>query len=366
MGYINNTFCNALKGKASGEVVSITDAAPMEHTVSVSVESKNVVEFPYTLSGTTTINGVSFTVNDDGTITVNGTPVRATYFNIWKTGVDNYSTFKPIENGTYTFSGCPTGGSASTYKLQFNYFADENATRKYIDDLGSGKQVVINGTAPRYDLWIVLYEGFTADNLVFKPQVEKGTVATSYTPYINELSNVKVLAMGKNWYNSTFTIGGLNGGTGNETSMNTRARVKDFIPVKENTYYKISGLEDYVMGTMAAYDANKNYLGSWAKGMTPTNTAYIRFNIRHNDDAQVFSDEELETINALPIQIEVGTTATEYTPYKEPVEVGETFTSYKDMVITTNTVGAIVNVDYNRDINKAFAAIAAATMGANV
>lgn len=140
-----------MRGTASGELVSLKDVSPVEHTVAASVESKNIVEFPYAQSGTITLNGVSFTVNDDGTITVNGSPARATYYHLRDVGVSDYDTFAPIENGTYTFSGCPTGGSASTYKLQFNYFTDENATRKYIDDLGSGKQVVINGTAPRYD-----------------------------------------------------------------------------------------------------------------------------------------------------------------------------------------------------------------------
>lgn len=366
MGYINNTFCNALKGMASGEVVSITDAAPMEHTVSASVESKNILPFPYTKSGVFAMNGITFTINNDGTITANGTATNYVYLQLHSLNIGNYSELLPIENGTYRFSGCPTGGGDSTYRLQFNYYTDAAASRKYINDIGNGNSVVISGNAPRYDFMIIVNSGVVCNNLVFKPQVEKGTVATSYTPHIKELANVKVLAMGKNWYNSTLSLGGIAGANGEIYATNARL-VSDYIEAKENTVYTISGIGDLLVGNRGAYDENKNFISLYGVGAkTPVGTRYIRFHLTKADNTQDFSAEEMEAANALPIQLELGTTATEYTPYKEPVEVGETFTSYEDMVITTDTVGAIVNVDYNRDINKAFAAIAAATMGANL
>lgn len=376
MGYINNTFCNALKGTASGEVVSIADAAPMEHTVRTSVESKNILPFPYTKSGVFTINGITFTINNDGTITANGTATNYVYLQLHSLNISNYSELLPIENGTYRFSGCPTGGGDSTYRLQFNYYTDAAANRKYINDIGNGNSVVISGNAPRYDFMIIVNSGVVCDNLVFKPQVEKGTVSTSYTPYINELSNVKVLAMGKNilpfpYKDTTKTYNGITWTVNEDGTITANGTAKG------DSYFIIVDTPQY------NYDIGRCMVSGCPTGGS-TETYYLRSVMTgHNDIGNGIGMELLQrywnfriiikdgyTANNLVFKPQVEkvttTTATEYTPYKEPVEVGETFTSYQDMVITTDTIGAIVNVDYNRDINKAFAAIAAATMGANL
>ena len=203
-------------------------------------------------------------------------------------------------------------------------------------------------------MWIVLYEGFTADNLVFKPQVEKGTVATSYAPYINELSNVKVLAMGKNWLNTKFVSGGLGGANGAETNLTTRARTDDYIKAKPNTRYTISGTGKYLVANRMAYDKDKNWISVFNDvAKTPPNTAYIRFHLTQQDNTQEITEEDLAVINALPIQLELGTTATDYEPYKgAEYEQGEPIASISpNMTITTDTDGTTVSVEYLRDID---------------
>lgn len=71
------------------------------------------------------------------------------------------------------------------------------------------------------------------------------------------------------------------------------------------------------------------------------------------------------------MQIEVGTTATQYEPYKEVATLsnGETIAAYYPIMnFKVDLAGASVDVKYNRDINKAFAELHSAliSLGANV
>ena len=64
-------------------------------------------------------------------------------------------------------------------------------------------------------------------------------------------------------------------------------------------------------------------------------------------------------------QLELGSTATEYEPYKTPTEhtpaadgtVSGVTSLYPSTTLITNNPGAILDVEYSRDINKAFAAL---------
>lgn len=75
-------------------------------------------------------------------------------------------------------------------------------------------------------------------------------------------------------------------------------------------------------------------------------------------------------------QIEYGTTATEYEPYKEPITypiaedgtVEGVTSNYPTTTLTTDTEGIVLDVEYNRDINKAFAELqnAMISLGGNI
>lgn len=63
--------------------------------------NKNIL--PATTAGTQTITGVTFTNNNDGTITVNGTATDNSTYPL--------GTFDIKKNTTLTLSGCPSNGS---------------------------------------------------------------------------------------------------------------------------------------------------------------------------------------------------------------------------------------------------------------
>lgn len=122
---------------------------------------KNLLDVFSASSGTqTTINGVTWTVHKDGTVTADsgGNPATAnSFFYIW--GNPTNVSF----NEKTVCGGCPTGGSSGTYELQIA----EGSTIKH--DYGDGLQ---NGSGYTYRyLVLVVRSGYVANNLTFKPFV---------------------------------------------------------------------------------------------------------------------------------------------------------------------------------------------------
>lgn len=148
----------------------------------IAVSGKNLLKYPY-YNTTKTISGITFTDNGDGTITANGTATAtASYF------LD--SEFNYIGGITYTISGCPKGGSNSTYKIKGDRLG------AYIDDNGNGATYSF-----KYDttaaIVILIYKDTTVDNIVFRPQLEYGDTATAYEPPITG-QNITLWACKKN------------------------------------------------------------------------------------------------------------------------------------------------------------------------
>ena len=113
-----------------------------------------------------TINGITFTVNKDGTVLVNGTATAL---------VDFYLLGSiPFHDdlGEYILSGCPSGGAYNTYCLYANNGIG------YISDSGNGSpKFKMDGKY--YTSFIRINSGVTVSNLVFKPMIRKADVEDS-------------------------------------------------------------------------------------------------------------------------------------------------------------------------------------------
>lgn len=161
------------------------------------VATENLIPYPYTET-TKTANGVTFTVNSDGSVTVNGTATSDADFMLLRGPIQSYSE-------SYFLSGCPTGGSDTTYYISEGFTMSK--------DTGNG--VVLNNL-PSDQAWrIVIKSGTTVNNLVFRPMLNAGTTAKPYSKWFAGLKNARfkgITSTGKNLFDpSTFPNGTVNG-----------------------------------------------------------------------------------------------------------------------------------------------------------
>lgn len=166
------------------------------------IESKNKVNVNI---NSQTINGISFTVNSDKTITANGTASsKATLY----IGDSNFLT-KP---GTYTISSNlnSTGGVRFGVYLSGEYY-----------NTNSSRTVTFNTSISSGRPYFQIDKDVTVSNLVLKPMIEEGSIATEYEPYKEKQNypiNLEELKLyktgdyqdyffetsGKNLFNNTF------------------------------------------------------------------------------------------------------------------------------------------------------------------
>ena len=139
-----------------------------EETGKYGIEVKNTGKnLLNNIASTTTIHGVTFTKNEDGSVICNGTATNTV--NTYKIAT---TTLQP---GTYTLSGCPSGGSTSTFRI-----TELNGT---IDDRGSGKTFTVSQETT-YNWYIQIYNGNVCNNLIFKPMIRLSSIIDdTYEPY---------------------------------------------------------------------------------------------------------------------------------------------------------------------------------------
>ncbi len=159
---------------------------PESKQLRLQLASKNLIPYPY-VSQQTTITGITFTYNSDGTVTADGTATS----NVYNWIIPSQSGIS-FAAGEYTMSGCPSGGSTTTY-----YLSDGNS----LNDTGNGSRTTYQTDGKR-GVCICILKDTTVSNLVFKPQIEKGLITSPiYSPYILNFSEISATRCGKNLAN---------------------------------------------------------------------------------------------------------------------------------------------------------------------
>lgn len=132
---------------------------------------KNLLPYPYYHASRTT-NGITCTDNGDGTITASGTATGTAYHYEARITTKNML----CEGGkTYTFSWGGVGSSSTYYGFVRVDDAVKTAT-------ATGSVTFTPSTSQYIDVGFLIISGVTVDNLVIKPQIEKGSTATDYEP----------------------------------------------------------------------------------------------------------------------------------------------------------------------------------------
>lgn len=135
--------------------------------------AKNLL--PITRPSRTTNTGVTFTVNSDGSVTVNGTASADTWFQL----CDGFK----LKNARYTLTGCPSGGSSTTYELQFRSTESDSSEWQMVNDYGNGKTATGDPTRT-YIGFVGIHSGYTATNLTFYPMLRLASDNDdTYQPY---------------------------------------------------------------------------------------------------------------------------------------------------------------------------------------
>ena len=168
------TFLESVSNFQLEESSTVTDYEPYGYKVPVVVNGKNLLK---NTENSFTLHGVTFTVNNDKSITCNGTAssmlliVFSNYFE------------DLIVNNEYIFSGCPPTGSISTYRLQlvlysgavYNIFGEEKKFTYKEEYVGN----------PNKSIRIVIEKDCVCNNLTFYPMMRLASIEDdTYEPYI--------------------------------------------------------------------------------------------------------------------------------------------------------------------------------------
>lgn len=119
----------------------------------------------------TTIDGVTFTVNSDGTVSTSGTAVNNCAFIL-------NSRLLLSQGEEYILTGCPANGSVGTYSIRLR---NPSSGILVGGDTGEGYKFVNSS-----DMGFAIYigAGTNTTGLVFSPMVRKSTVTDStFEPY---------------------------------------------------------------------------------------------------------------------------------------------------------------------------------------
>lgn len=316
-------WLESLKGD-KGDKGELVDLVKEEEGKNISIESANLPAIEVRIEGesqqatrsgknlldntaTTKIsNGITFTVNSDKTVNVNGTNDSSANSSLI---INRYD----LSPGTYILNGCPSGGASNTYRLAIQETGSYSILGSI--DIGNGSGEFTIDTTTSVQIAIFIQKGLTINNLLFKPMLREATIAddtyeqygASPSPdYRSKIENLE----GENIcpsLNTTRTINGVTFTKNKDGSitMNGTATAKTTYPINVNTT---------TTTRTVLLKANSKYrmLSSYESGKYTTQVFYLKNNV------MTYSSSLIETV--------------------EETKVGMYITVYKDAVLDNVTI----------------------------
>lgn len=175
----------------TGEIVTFETVAESPITsasVSLSpIQSLNGYDSPWPGGGgknklapwitSQTLNAVTWTANADGSATASGTASGSS---------QPFSPNITLPAGTYVISGCPSGGSSSTYFIRVLAYNSGGTLVNNWSDYGSGATFTIDSTIDHIRVFASVNNGTTAPSGTWYPMIRLSSVSdSSWTPYSN-------------------------------------------------------------------------------------------------------------------------------------------------------------------------------------
>ena len=313
----------------------------------VSVCGKNLLPNNAT---TQTINGITYTINEDKSIKINGTARGRA--DLWLYGsITDTGNYVFIPKGNYTMNTANLNDGT-----MFISFREKTAGVRYMTRQNNGLLTLLSQQdCYFYGIMLAVESGKTINNLTFYPQLEKGNQPTTYEEY---KGNDYEINLGKNLYNANDTtyygsctyVSGINTdqykikATGTDVIINSQvasgssysSSAGTLIPCKygETIYYD-TGNSNFSKNFITQYNSSKVSLGYANTGRssgsyTPTNSAceYISIRIGYGS-ATSGTEYTLAPIISKSSNLD-------YAPYKTPIYLGKIGT-YQDYIFQNTT-----------------------------
>lgn len=149
-------------------------------TVSVSRYGKNLLQFPY-YTTTRTISGITYTVGENGSLTIEGTATANATFNFI---LASYNSALPLKAGNYTLSLGTPNTAYTQFRLGTIAESGSIVVKADIRYSGEKEKVFTLDADTRVYMNCIVGKGDTVPKTTFYPMLEFGSTATTYEPYI--------------------------------------------------------------------------------------------------------------------------------------------------------------------------------------
>lgn len=216
---IADTCANAIKGTVSGERIQIDDVSPMNHAIGTTIHSKNLFRF----EDLKDVGGRSGISKLESGLRVTPDSGWLDWLQ-WSTAICTWMPISAFDGQTLTISAGMTASGDYVPRISVAYVSADIQTRRVIRNLNASGSVSFtvdsSAEAAKGCQYIALYfymnasdhvpEVPAADDYVdyTNIQIEVGTAATAYAPFIADLSSVEVYAYDKYEANgSTYKAG---------------------------------------------------------------------------------------------------------------------------------------------------------------
>ena len=350
-----NNISNAFIGTVSGVgVVGLKDVSPLPHNVSVKIESKNLYNLENTISGYIGSSNTVCTGQDDLYAMVYAECEPGEIYTVSKMASQRFSVhFADAipQNDVKVFGGCE----------------DYTATAITVTAPENAKYIVACVYNVFYDTTI------TREDMIRSVQIEKGSIATEYTPFTNPTDGYFIFVNGKNLLPITTaeskTQNGVEWTNYLDGSIGVVGTPTDFtsFPIVERLEV-IS--KDLFLSPVLSQDVNLTYdvscINAEGNAIPTTSAATKGGHLTILDGTKYITIKLKRVDHSRPIyeriyyQLEVGSKQTEYESYVEP----ETYCLGSSDKLTIQSMSPsmtlycnsriVVNAVYNKDLNKAF------------
>lgn len=380
-----------IKKEASGSVIRVDDVSNVEHSVGCNVSSKNLLEYESDAGKDPNVltNGVY-----NGILVSNRNSRWYSYLN-----VDSLPDVFTVS----TYAYCEDYGSASIKQTSlriYTYDANKKETNVLVGSGASSSNprsyiTCDKSSLPSGTKYIRLFIRLHYNGYVKNSQIELGSKATAYTPYITDFSSVKVSRYGKNLINYKDTtlsnataIEKLENGIiaqGNLGATQPSAYANGWVNVNYGNAYKDYQVKlnandiatiscDYTLLELAEGRTEDQVVNILLYGTNPhsnpdaaynkpklgkTIRLYATYTIMETGVFYPIFSLNSNLVKIENIQIELGSTQTAFEEYKDKQTVTANADGTVDgitsvapnMTLLTDTEGVIINCEYYNYIN---------------